>query len=376
MIHSQVVITGYENKICSFLIKDNQLEDLHVFDTDSLLNHIYIGKVKNISKNIDAAFVEVSPGNMGFLSLKNNDLAIKEGDEILVQVIKEGIKTKDPVLTTDLSLQGKYSVVSYKKNKKGTLQFSKKLNEMTKKCLSEVFKDITLAYDVIIRTAAQDVNDHTTIIEEIDTLGREMEHILTFSSMRTCFSRVYESRPEYVDYLFKLQPDSYEEIVTDVAEVFDTLKENQFPVRKYEDSYSLKKLYSLDHKIEELLGKKVYLKSGATLFIEPTEALTVIDVNTGKCVINKEKEDLILKINLEAAEEIAKQIRLRNISGIIIIDFINMEDKEHEEILIKQMKQLIKKDPVLCSYIDITKLGLMELTRKKVQRPLCELFHQ
>ena len=375
MVHSQIIITDYDNKICSFLIKDNQLEDLQVSSIDSLLNHIFVGKVKNISKNIDAAFVEVTPGNMGFLSLKDKELSIKEGDELLVQVIKEGVKTKDPVLTTQLSLQGRYCVVSLS-NGEGSLQFSKKLNEMTKKCLAEVFKDISLEYDVIIRTAAQDVTDHTIIIEEIDNLSKEMEHILTFSSMRTCFSRVYESRPDYVDYLSKLEPEVYEEIVTDIPEVFDNIQEYGLPVRLYNDPYSMKKLYSLDYKIEELLGKKVYLKSGATLFIEPTEALTVIDVNTGKCVLNKDKDELVLKINMEAAEEIAKQIRLRNISGIIIIDFINMKKKEHEELLIKHMKQLIKQDRVSCSFVDVTGLGLMELTRKKMLRPLNELFHR
>lgn len=375
MIHSQLVITDYDNKICSFLICDNQLEDLHVSQNDSLLNHIYVGKVKNISKNIDAAFVEIKDGKMGFLSLKGQSQTIREGDELLVQVIKEGVKTKDPVLTTDLSLHGQFSVVSLKKGP-SPIQFSKKLDSATKERLSEAFVGFISPYGVINRTTTKDVSDTTVILNEIKQLSNELERIMSIWKTRTCFSCLYESIPEYLEFIYKLGINQYEEILTDVPKVYELLKEYNLPVRFYEDEYSLKKLYSLDNRIEELLCKKVYLKSGATLFIEPTEALTVIDVNTGKCVFNKDKDELILKINLEAAEEIAKQLRLRNISGIIIIDFINMKKIEHEELLIKHMKQLIKHDRVSCSFVDVTGLGLMELTRKKMLRPLNELFHR
>ena len=375
MIHSQLVITDYDNKICSFLICDNQLEDLHVSQNDSLLNHIYVGKVKNISKNIDAAFVEIKDGKMGFLSLKGQRQTIREGDELLVQVIKEGVKTKDPVLTTDLSLHGRYAVISMKQGQ-APIQYSKKLDVAIKERLSQAFVGFTSPYGVIVRTSAKAAPDTSVILDEIGQLSAKLDKIITNGKMRTCFSCLYESSPEYLEYVCKLQPDKYEEIVTDTTSVYELLDTYQLPVRYYADDYSLKKLYSLDHRIEELLCKKVYLKSGATLFIEPTEALTVIDVNTGKCVFNKDKDELILKINLEAAEEIAKQLRLRNISGIIIIDFINMKKKEYMDTLIKEMKNLIKHDLVSCSFVDVTGLGLMELTRKKVQRPLNELFHR
>ena len=375
MIHSQLVITDYDNKICSFLICDNQLEDLHVSQNDSLLNHIYVGKVKNISKNIDAAFVEIKDGKMGFLSLKGQNQTIREGDELLVQVIKEGVKTKDPVLTTDLSLHGRYAVVSMKKGN-FPIQYSKKLDAATKERLSEGFNDFSSPYGVVIRTSAKEASNTEIILDEIGQLSAELDEILMVGKMRTCFSCLYHSIPEYLEYVCKLKSDKYEEIITDVPEVFELLDAYKLLVRYYDEEYPLKKLYSLDHRIEELLCKKVYLKSGATLFIEPTEALTVIDVNTGKCVFNKDKDELILKINLEAAEEIAKQLRLRNISGIIIIDFINMKKKEYMDTLIKEMKNLIKHDLVSCSFVDVTGLGLMELTRKKVQRPLNELFHR
>jgi len=373
MIHSQVVITEYDNKICSFLLNDNLLEDLHVSENTSSLHNIYIGKVKNISKNINAAFVEIANGQKTFLPLETVCKDIKEGDELLVQVIKDGVKTKDAVISTDLSLHGVYSVVSLK-NGLAPIQFSKKLEGNEKKQLADALKDISSPYGIIIRTNAKHAKDTESIISEINNLTKQMNTILLKGKTRTCFSCIYENEPEYVEYVTKLPKDSYEEIVTDSYAVYETLKKYNFPVRFYEDSYSLKKLFSLDHKLQELLNKMVYLKSGATLFIEPTEALTVIDVNTGKCVLSKNKDELILKINLEAAEEIIKQLRLRNISGIIIIDFINMKKKEHIEQLIATMKQLVKQDRVPCSYVDVTPLGLMELTRKKVQKPLNELF--
>ena len=126
--------------------------------------------------------------------------------------------------------------------------------------------------------------------------------------------------------------------------------------------------------MDELFARKVHLDSGANLIIEYTEAMTVIDVNTAKCITKKDKDSVIYKINLEAAKEIARQLRLRNLSGIIIVDFINMENKEYEQNLITELKRLLKQDSVPCNYVDITALGLVEITRKKVQKPIYEVF--
>ena len=129
--------------------------------------------------------------------------------------------------------------------------------------------------------------------------------------------------------------------------------------------------------MEQSLRRLVYLKSGATIVIEPTEALTVIDVNTGKAVSGKNtSEDTFYRINLEAAKEIAAQIRLRNISGIIIIDFINMSQKEYKEQLVERLKSYLDKDPVQTEFVEITKLGLVELTRKKINKTLSEQLEE
>ena len=124
--------------------------------------------------------------------------------------------------------------------------------------------------------------------------------------------------------------------------------------------------------MDEALSTKVWMKSGAYLIIEPTEALTVVDVNTGKCVTGKNKQETIRKINLEAAKETARQIRLRNISGIILIDFINMDDPDMMQELLKQFRRFLGEDPIQTSVVDVTALQLVEVTRKKVRRPLHE----
>ena len=141
----------------------------------------------------------------------------------------------------------------------------------------------------------------------------------------------------------------------------------------YEDKQlDLHKLYSIQVQLERALMKKIWLKSGANLLIESTEAMTVIDVNSSKNVKKKCPEEQHLQVNLEAAEEIAAQLRLRNISGIIIIDFIDMASAEDKELLLAAMRSFVKTDPVKTEVIDLTRLGLMELTRKKTRRPLLE----
>ena len=145
------------------------------------------------------------------------------------------------------------------------------------------------------------------------------------------------------------------------------------PVRLYEDALlPLYKLYAVEARLQELLDKKVWLKSGSYLVIEPTEALISIDVNTGKCERGLNIEETAWKINLEAAGMIALQLRARNLSGMILVDFINMKDREREQQLIEHMRSLLRKDSIPADVVDMTGLGLMEITRKKVKPSLAE----
>ena len=139
-------------------------------------------------------------------------------------------------------------------------------------------------------------------------------------------------------------------------------------------SHPLCKLFSLETELSHILSKKVWLKSGGFLIIEPTEAMVVIDVNTGKSIGKKDRDKHILKINLEAAIEITRQIRLRNLSGIIMIDFINMQDKTNKEQIAKVIERQLSQDKVPGYLVDITKLDIFELTRKKIRKPIHEIL--
>lgn len=387
MIQSNVVITEYKNRICTILFQDNVMQEIHVEADESILSAIFMAKVKNISKNINAAFVELFDGQMAFLPLEDVkdcsflhsiDGRLREGDEIPVQVIKEAVKTKDPVVTTKLSVNGAYAVVSLDKKKSG-FRFSRKLSADKKHELIDALSGIELPadYAYVVRTGAGELTDFSVLFKELHYLISQMDEILLRAKTRTCFSCIYQGVPSYIDFLHHISNIDYEEIVTDIPNVYEALQvhyKGNKSIRLYQDTFPLKKLYSIETKMEELFSEKIYLKSGGTIFIEYTEAMTVIDVNTGKCISKKDKDTLNYQINLEAADMIARQLRLRNISGIIIVDFINMESEEYKAKLTQELKKLLKKDSVSCNYVDITGLGLVEITRKKVQKPIYEIL--
>ena len=372
-------------------MNEQHIERLQVTDVKkNLISNIYLAKVKQISKNLNAAFVEIANGQKAFLPFEQIPLLtvtnrvnaenLQIGDELPVQFLKEAVKTKEPVVTANLSLNGRYCVVSLKRDS-AALRYSKKLSELTKQQIA-CYLEQDFPFSVMIRTRAEELSDFAPLKEEILSLSNTLQSILEKAKMRTCYSLLYETQPGYLSFLNELPDKSYERIVTDIPEVYDALLaksaqknlQQNVEISLYTDSYPLLKVHSLESKMQELFDRKIYLPSGATLFIEPTEAMTVIDVNTGKCVQKKDKEEMILKINLEAAWHIARQMILRNLSGIIIIDFINMSSKNHKEELMAYMRDLLKKDPIPCKLIDMTPLGLMEITRKKKQAPLSEQF--
>ena len=219
---------------------------------------------------------------------------------------------------------------------------------------------------------------------------------------KTCYSVLKKARPAYLEDIKNQREGSVSEIITDDRGLFETIcmdygiHPKQFmtngsvpvPVDQFQvptisgtaDSLTLtyyhdpmltlSSLYSVKSSLEKALREQIWLKSGASIVLQHTEALTVIDVNSGKNIIKKEMRENLLRINLEAATEIAYQLRLRNISGIIIIDFINLLAKEDEAVLLKEFRTYLKDDPVKTDLIDMTKLGLVEVTRKKIKKSL------
>ena len=193
---------------------------------------------------------------------------------------------------------------------------------------------------------------------------------------------VYKTPSAYLCDIRDGYANALTEIVTDdqtiyaqIKEYLETYQEEDLDkLRLYEDhQITLSALYNIEKRLDEATREHVWLKSGAYLIIQHTEAFNVIDVNTGKAIAGKKKaQETFLKINLEAAREAARQIRLRNLSGIIIIDFIDLLDKKDQEILMRELADLFRKDPVKTTVVDITALNLVEITRKKVRKPLHE----
>lgn len=357
-------------------------------NTSGILGNIYVGRVKDVVKNLNAAFIEIAPGIPCYYPLeelknpiyvkKINSPKLVQGDELLVQVTKEGMKTKPPRVTTNLNFTGKYLVLTTGNH---TLGVSKKLDKDTRTRLKALLEEHrNPRFGIVLRTNSQSASEQQ-ILEELEILERQAEDIVKKAPYQTCFSCMMKQKPEFLKVLQDVYTDRLEEIITDDKVLYELmqefLKEHQpedfEKLRLYEDTqFPLSKCYSLEVKLEDALRERVWLKSGGYLIIQPTEALTVIDVNSGKSMAKKHVQEHYLKVNLEAAEEIARQLRLRNISGIIVVDFIDITSEEAKGQLMETLRRYTRQDPVPVQVVDMTKLNLVELTRKKVKKSLRE----
>ena len=368
-----------EGRICQFnIVREGE---------EKLLGNIYIGKVKNIRKNIHCAFIEIAPGKMCYYDLEEGepplftnpkkDRVIKEGDEVVVQVSREGIKSKLPSVTGNLNFTGKYLVLTSQRKQLG---FSAKLTKEEKTRLRTILQEHVKGEEgIIVRTNAREVSPEE-LTEELFQLRERYQELRQRAMSRMCYTLLEKGMSEPLRILQGAYIRDLEEIVTDDREIYTQIcgehtreKDGKVPVRLYEDKLlPLSKLYRLEKSLEEALDRKVWLRSGGFLVIEQTEAFVSIDVNSGKFSDKKNTRETFRKINLEAAREIAFQLRLRNLSGIILIDFINMEDEEDKKELLRVLQGYLKKDPVKAAVVDMTPLNIVEVTRKKVEKSLEE----
>lgn len=375
--------------IVAALMEQNRICQLHIAaqENKGILGNIYIGKVQSIVKNIHAAFIEIANGVNCYYSMdekseifftnQKKDKTMKIGDEVLVQVSREGIKTKLPCVTGNLNFTGRYLVLTSQRKELG---FSGKLKKEEKKRIRAILEEhLPKQAGLIVRTNCRDA-DTADILRELEQLQQQYEDLLKKASTRVCFSLLEESMPDYMQVLQSTYTKNLEEIVTDDKTIFQQIQRylqcyetKAVPVRFYEDSLlPLAKLYCLESAISEGTQERVWLKSGGFLVIQQTEAFVCIDVNTGKFSEKKEIQDTFRKINLEAAREIAWQLRLRNLSGIILIDFINLEKEEDKKELLQNLQGYLKQDPVKGTVVDMTPLNIVEVTRKKVRKSLQE----
>jgi len=390
----KIIITDYKDKVVSLRYEKDLLVQIETLDNDKKcrVGNIYTGKVKNIVQNINSCFVEIENKQMCYFSLadgilpiflnEKKDNTIKVGDEILVQVAKESLQQKAPLVRADLNFSGKYVVITYGKTDIGIS--NKICDDSERKRLKKILKPYQNdKYGFIVRTNAKDIKKEI-LVDEIEYLISIYNNVYSKSINTPVFKMVYKEQPSYVKEIRDSKNDI--QVITDIDYIYDEITmyckgvdNDKIDVSFYNDELcSLKALYNVNSLVENALNKKVWLKSGATIVIEPTEALVAIDVNTGKAIKGKGSniEKTFLKINLEAAKEIARQIRLRNLTGIIIVDFIDLNNKKDKEYLVEEFRKILVKDPIKTTLIEMTKLNLVEITRKKIRKPLWLQFKE
>ena len=291
------------------------------------------------------------------------------------------MKGKLPALTSNLNFTGRYLVLTTGDKKFG---LSSKLTQEDRHRLSGWLKEEAdrpdKEFGIIVRTNAADASKEE-ILKELEWLKGRYYKAVVQGRNRTCFSLVLETEPFYVAAVRDAYGRDLDEIITDVPEIRETIQgyleeispELKEKLRFYQDKLlPLYKLYRVETALDTIQKEKVWLNSGGFLVIQQTEAFVSIDVNSGKYTGKKKMEETFRKINLEAAAEISRQLRLRNLSGIILIDFINMENPDHRDELFHVLQKLLRKDPIKSRAIDITPLHILEMTRKKVRRPVIE----
>lgn len=428
----KLVFTRYLERNCALLLQGNRLTAAE-FPDESKVGAIYVGKVKSVVKSIPACFVEIAEGEVCFLAWKDakdpfltnrrKDGRILEGDEFPVQVVRDAQKTKQASVSANVSLANDHFALTLGSH---GVAFSGRLSGGQRDTLRKMLQEVgilsgndleqshvtpepgalkpdvpkpggpktgapesspPLRTGLMVRTRAGELLDapegKAILKEQFFRLAKEYKTLLQAAAHRTCFSCLKKPQEGFETILnSRIPPEDYEEVVTDDAALYERLHahvEEHLPgkkVRLYQDSFPLEKLYGLHTKLEEALNPRVWLKCGGYLVIQPTEALTVIDVNSGKYEGGRRgaEEESAWKVDLEAAEEIALQLRLRNLSGIIVVDFINLQEEEHKKHLMSSLKKFVRRDKVKTVVVDMTPLGLVEITRKKVSKPLYELI--
>ena len=433
----KLVFTEYKGRHCALLLRGGRLIAAGFYDPvkPDKIGAVYIGKIKNMAKNLDACFVEIGEGEICFLPLKKAaspfltnrvyDGRLLEGDELLVQVERDAQKNKQACVTANISLADDYFAVVLGSSKLG---FSTRLKREKKEAVVRLFTEMAMLRDgclaghpgallndpaelealclaglvpesdsispwescpkippvgAVARTRLGELINVGDALNSFYRLTSDMYRLLRTALTRSCFSCLLEAPEPWEAQLKELAaPEEYSQIVTDDPDLYKSLAgycETYLPdkeVRLYQDSgMPLSKLYALESKLDMALKPKVWLKSGGYLVIEPTEALTVIDVNSGK---NESGVggDALRRLNHEAAEEIALQLRLRNLSGIILVDFINMKGHDSGEELLEHLRDLVRSDRMRTEVVDITPLGLAEITRTKKRQPLAEQFRE
>ena len=377
------------------VVENNILKELHIESSlkEQLRGNVFRGRISKIEKSLDAAFVDYGREKHGLLPVsdinpafvpgaspgKNLVSLLRKGLEIPVQVNREEKSAKGALLTMNLSIPGRYMVLVPKQEFAG---ISRKIDdEVQRKRLKDIIKQLQFPNDMglIVRTAGMD-KTKAELSKDINYLIRLWKSIELGFLKAPCPSLIYREGDIIIrsirDYFTS---DTTEVLIDDEstykrATIFmkSVMPRHQKRIKHYKQSKPLFTKYDLEQQIKDIYDKKVKLKSGGTIVIEPTEAMVVIDVNSGQSRNSTNIEDTAFSTNMEAASEIARQLVLRDFGGLVVIDFIDMKTKEHIRKVEKTLKDGLKEDRAHVLLGKISKLGIMELSREKLASTLLE----
>ncbi|MTA59294.1 MAG: Rne/Rng family ribonuclease [Actinobacteria bacterium] len=393
-----MVVRSKDGKIQIGVLEDGVLVEHYVAKASeaSLIGNVYLGKVQNVLPSMEAAFVDVGRGRNAVLysgevdwelaetgnQPRRIELALKSGDTVLVQVTKDPVGQKGARLTSQVSLPGRYLVYVPNGSMNG---ISRKLPDSERSRLKKILKEI-LPEDagVIVRTAAEGATEEQLTLDvqrlqqQWEAISKKVEKgqapVLLHSEPDLLVKIVRDVFNEDFQKMVISGDDAREVIEEYLASVAPDLLER---VEKFEGHKDVFDEYRVGEQIAKALERKVYLPSGGSLVIDRTEAMTVVDVNTGKFVgSGGNLEETVTKNNLEAAEEIVRQLRLRDIGGIIVVDFIDMVLESNRDLVQRRLMECLSRDRTKHQVAEVTSLGLVQMTRKKLGIGLLEAFSE
>ncbi|CAN7295340.1 Rne/Rng family ribonuclease [Microbacterium sp. LjRoot45] len=393
-----MIVRSKNGRIQIAVLEDNVLVEHYVARNQdaSLIGNVYLGRVQNVLPSMEAAFVDIGRGRNAVLysgevdwdavetgnQPRRIELALKSGDKVLVQVTKDPVGHKGARLTSQISLPGRYLVYVPGGAMNG---ISRKLPDTERSRLKKILKEVLPeSSGVIVRTAAEGATEEQ-LTRDVQRLTAQWEHISTQAGTGSAPSLLH-SEP---DLLVKIVRDVFNEDFSrmliqgeDAHHTISAYLTGVAPdllerIEKYEDEQDPFDAFRVTEQIEKALDRKVWLPSGGSLVIDRTEAMTVVDVNTGKFVgSGGNLEETVTKNNLEAAEEIVRQLRLRDIGGIIVVDFIDMVLESNRDLVLRRLVECLSRDRTKHQVAEVTSLGLVQMTRKKLGLGLLETFSE
>lgn len=380
----KIVIAERDN--IAAVLENGKVTDFFIHRGDVLLGDVYLATVDNILPSIDAAFVNVGTDKMGFLhaqdvmgkgTLKEK---LKPKQKLIVQVVKEPTGHKGPRVTTEISLPGRFLVLMpYEPGVSVSKKIENSRERARLKAIMNLIKPVGVG--VIIRTEAEGQSE-ADIQEDLEILLEKWNNIITSAETLNPPNLIYRDQDLLYRVIREACTEDVKEIVVDTAFALSRVQNilqnwhmnKNIEVTLYKGTEPLLIAYDIHKEIKAALNVKVNMPSGGYLFIQQTEALTVIDVNSGKFTSSSTQDETILKTNIEAVHEIARQLRLRNIGGMIIVDFIDMMSRADKLAMLEELEIALEPDKAKPQVGQLSDLGLVELTRHRQGQSLSEIF--